>query len=237
MTDTEKHFYDTMIQRIKDMEEERAKKEIHPNIIVMGEDHFHSLERQAVTKCDHPHQWGSLSVGGVKVFSSPHLPPDTMLVIDDSAMKDVWPALSMQLPNDPWHYMVTAPRPMPDFDPLLRAAHGGMFACAPRLRVNVFDLDEPPAKETRALACVHAARVKFYSDRITLHAKLRDIANKHFFAELARRGKTWPQQERLPQPPFKSASQTRAAAQKAKAKARRKALRSRKRSKRALQRA
>jgi len=78
MSDIEKHFYDTMIQRIKDMEEERAKKEIHPNIIVMGEDHFHSLERQSATKCDHPAQWGSLSVGGVKVFSSPHLPPGSV---------------------------------------------------------------------------------------------------------------------------------------------------------------
>lgn len=237
MTDIEKHFYDTMIQRIKDTQEERAKKEIHPNIIVMGEDHFHSLERQQITKCGHDAQWGSLSersvhasVGGVKVFSSPHLPPDTMLVIDDSAMKDVWPALSMQLPNDPWHYMVTPPQPMPDFGPLLHAAHGGMFACAPRPRINVFDLDEPPAKETRQF-------VKFYSDRITLHAKLRSIFETTLLVELHRRGKTWPHQARLPQPPFKSASQTRAAAQKAKAKARRKALRFRKRSKRALQRA
>lgn len=166
------------------------------------------------TGCDHAKEWGSLTMNGIKVFSSPHLPPDTMLVIDEPVMKDVWPALSMQFPNDPWHYMMTAPRPMPDFGPLLHATQQTILN-QNRGRFNVVICpDDSPFLPTHKSMC---AVCKMYVEMGCLHmrcqacedhfrnlqarqrTKLKDFALRHFFAELNRRGKQWPTNQPLPE--------------------------------------
>ncbi len=255
-------FMKKILARMEELQMTNVKPS--PNAIILatgsgfkspGEVDYNSNTRR-ICECGSEPQWGSLSersvhasVGGVKVFSSPHLPPDTMLVIDDTPIPPM-PMLTM--PFNPHEFR--RPKWEPNFDALLAATHRTLLTNN-RGRFNtIIVADESPIIPERPRVCwtcgqtfmsrrmVGAVRqcdyctAKFDRKRAELHDDLRCLADQVFMQTLIQKGYTsWTLPR--PRPPFKSASQTRAAAQKAKAKARRKALRSRRRSKKALQRA
>ena len=220
-------------------------------------------------KCGHSGQWGSEPfapggeraptipfIHGVRVVTSEHIPPDTMLLLSNPKPYGAdWPPVSLIMPDSPKdgfnHHAQEWER---DFSPLLQAVHHQLINTN-RGRFNtIIVADESPIIPERPRVCwtcgqtfmsrrmVGAVRqcdycmAKFDRKRAELHDNLRCLADQVFMQTLIQKGYTsWTLPR--PRPPFKSASQTRAAAQKAKAKARRKTLRSRKRSNKASQRA
>lgn len=190
-------------------------------------------------------------IHGVRVVTSEHIPPDTMLLLSrPDPMRAEWPPhalLVMDSPKDGFNHHAQ------DWS-LLQSVHHQLINTN-RGRFNtIIVADESPIIPERPRVCwtcgqtfmsrrmVGAVRqcdyctAKFDRKRAELHDNLRCLADQVFMQTLIQKGYTsWTLPR--PRPPFKSASQTRAAAQKAKAKARRKTLRSRKRSNKASQRA
>lgn len=193
-------------------------------------------------------------IHGVQVVTSEHIPPDTMLLLSNPKPYGAdWPPVSLIMPDSPKdgfnHHAQEWER---DFSPLLQAVHHQLINTN-RGRFNtIIVADESPIIPERPHVCwtcgvtfmsrrmVGAVRqcnycmARFDRKRAELHDDLRCLADQVFMRTLIQKGYTsWTLPR--PRPPFKSASQTRAATQKAKARARRKALRFRKQSTKALQ--
>lgn len=189
-------------------------------------------------------------VHGVQVVTSEHIPPDTMLLLSrPDPMRAEWPPhalLVMDSPKDGFNHHAQ------DWS-LLQSVHHQLINTN-RGRFNtIIVADESPIIPERPRVCwtcgqtfmsrrmVGAVRqcdacvTRFKRAQFTLNMDLQSEYEIQLYCEIRRLEKSWP--TKTLSAPFKSTSQTRAAAQKAKAKARRKTLRSRKRSNKALQRA
>ncbi len=227
-----------------DMMERMSRPDAFNMIMTRGEN------MPPILKCGHEGRWGFEPfppgptpiipfIHGVQVVTSEHIPPDTMLLISrpDPSRPD-WPMLALDPPKDGFKHhaqewglleavgrqLITQNRGyfntiiLPDNSPIIPERPRVCWTCG-----QTFMSKRMVGADRQCGPCVTRFKRAQFAQQLGLQREYEIQLD----CELRRLGKQRP--INLPEPPFKSASQARAAAKQAKARARRRMLRERKR--------